>query len=103
MPSQIYQDLREQLDQYSVGFPETESGVEYQLLERLFDEDEARTFLEMSIMAEPADSLAARTGQDVEPLTQRLEGMVDKGLIFRLEKGGVVKYGASAFMVGSYE
>ncbi len=103
MASQLYQDLREQLDQYSVGFPETESGVEVQILERLFDEDEARTYLEMSIMAEPADSLAARTGHDVEPLTERLERMVAKGLIFRVEKDGVFKYGASAFMVGSYE
>jgi len=103
MPSQIYKDLREQLDQYSVGFPETKSGVEYQLLERLFDEDDARVFLEMSMMAEPAASLAARTGQDLELLTGRLERMVEKGLIFRFDKDGVARYGASAFMVGSYE
>ena len=32
MTSKIYHDLREQLDQYSVGFPSTESGVELRIL-----------------------------------------------------------------------
>ena len=41
MPSRIYYDLRKQLDEYSVGFPETESGVEMKILEKLFSEDEA--------------------------------------------------------------
>ena len=38
MPSQVYYDLRDQLDQYSVGFPATESGVEMRILEKLFTE-----------------------------------------------------------------
>ena len=103
MPSQIYKDLREQLDQYSVGFPETDSGVEYKILQRLFDEEEAGTYLNMSMMSEPVETIAARTGEDAAALTKRLEKMVDKGLIFRLRKDDAVKYGAAAFMVGSYE
>lgn len=103
MPSQIYRDLRQQLDQYSVGFPETESGVEYRILERLFDEVEARTYLSLSLMSEPAEAIAAKLGEDLEAVLPRLATMVDKGLIFRVSKGGTVKYGAAAFMVGTFE
>lgn len=39
MPSKIYYELREQLDQYSVGFPTTTSGVEKKILEKLFTEE----------------------------------------------------------------
>ena len=41
MSSRVYHDLREQLDQYSVGFPSTSSGVEMKILEKLFSEEEA--------------------------------------------------------------
>jgi MinD superfamily P-loop ATPase len=39
VPSKIYYELREQLDQYSVGFPTTTSGVEKKILEKLFTEE----------------------------------------------------------------
>jgi hypothetical protein len=45
MPSDVCYQLREQLDEYSIGFPTTESGVEMKILERLFTEEEARMYL----------------------------------------------------------
>jgi Fe-S-cluster-containing hydrogenase component 2 len=103
MPSELYRELREQMDQYSVGFPETESGVEYKILEKLFQEDEARTYLAMSMMSEPAQTIAQRLGEEAQEVSERLERMVDKGLIFKVGKKGVTKYGAAPFVVGSYE
>jgi hypothetical protein len=41
MPSQVYYDLREQLDEYSLGFPSTVSGVEMKILEKLFTQEKA--------------------------------------------------------------
>ncbi len=35
MGADIYGKLREQLDQYSVGYPRTESGVEIEILKKL--------------------------------------------------------------------
>ena len=34
----IYSQVQQQLDQYSIGFPETESGVEIEILKFLYYE-----------------------------------------------------------------
>ncbi len=46
----IYHRLREKLDDIASGFPATESGVEIQLLKRLFTTEEAALFLKLSPM-----------------------------------------------------
>ena len=38
MAADVYTQLREQLDQYSVGFPSTDFEVEMKILEKLFTE-----------------------------------------------------------------
>jgi len=86
MPSQIYYDLREQLDEYSVGFPATKSGVEIKILERLFSEEEAELYLNLSMMLETPESVAQRLGRDPSEVLSLLERMVDKCLIFRMKK-----------------
>lgn len=101
--SDVYQDLREQLDQYSVGFPATESGVELKILKKLFSEEEARMYLNMSMMLETPEAVAARTNQDVEKVRSLLAGMKDKGVIFGVNKEDGPRYGAAPFVVGSYE
>jgi len=103
MSIDLYQDLREQMDQYSIGFPSTESGVEIQILKKLFNEDEAGMYLNLSMMLETAQDIAARTGMEVENASKLLDTMFEKGLIFRTKKAGVVKYGAAPFVVGSFE
>jgi electron transport complex protein RnfB len=103
MTSQIYYDLREQLDQYSVGFPATESGVEMRILEKLFTEEEAAMFLSLSMMLETGESIAQRIGRDPSDVVNLLERMVDRGVIFRLKKGQTAKYGAVPFVAGSWE
>lgn len=103
MPAKVYDDLREQLDQYSVGFPSTESGVELEILEAIFTEEEAEMYLNLSMMLETSQQVADRTGRDPLEVDQILERMVDKGQIFRTRKGDVRKYAAAPFIVGSYE
>jgi electron transport complex protein RnfB len=103
MTSQIYYDLREQLDQYSVGFPSTESGVEMKILERLFTEEEAQMYLSLSMMLETPQAVAQRLGREPSDVASLLEQMVDKGLVFRLKKGEPAKYGAVPFVVGSWD
>jgi hypothetical protein len=41
MAKDIYQELRKQLDMYSLGFPATESGIELKILKKLFRKDDA--------------------------------------------------------------
>jgi Pyruvate/2-oxoacid:ferredoxin oxidoreductase delta subunit len=47
--------------------------------------------------------VADRTGRDPQETADLLEKMSRKGLIFRLRREGAVRYGASPFVIGSYE
>lgn len=41
----IYEQLRQRLDDMATGFPPTENRVEISILKRLFSEEDARMFL----------------------------------------------------------
>jgi ferredoxin len=103
MSQDIFRQLQEQLDQYSVGFPATESGVEIEILKRLFTEEEAAMYLRMSMMLETPESVAGRLKEDPAQVASLLEEMAEKGLLFRTRKGDESKYGAAPFVVGIYE
>ena len=103
MNDDLYRKLQRQLDQYSIGFPETESGIEIRILRHLFSEQDATLFTQMTPMLEPADSVAGRIGRPVPEVAEQLESMAERGLLFRLKKGGTSKYAAAAFVHGIYE
>jgi len=77
--------------------------VELKILKKLFTEEEARMFLNLSLMLEPAQSIAKRIGQDEKGVAALLEHMTEKGLLFRAYKDEIPQYGAVAFVVGIYE
>lgn len=103
MTDSIYERLREQMDQYSTGFPSTESGVEIKILNKLFTEEEAQLYLDLSLLLEAPDSVAARTGRSPEDAAEKMETMAKKGLLFRHTKNGLKRYSAVPFVIGSYE
>ena len=99
----VYRTLQQQLDQYSIGFPRTDSGIELRILRHLFSEQDATLATQMTPRLELPESVAARVGRPVAEVAEQLEGMAERGLLFRLKKGGVSKYGASAFVHGIFE
>jgi len=103
MTQDIYRTLQQRLDGYSLGFPETKSGVELDILRLLFTEEDARLFLAMSPALEAAQSVAARLEQDEDETARRLEEMAKNGLLFRQERNGQVRYGAIPFVHGLFE
>lgn len=103
MTSIVYQKLRKQLDQYSVGYPTTESGIEIKILKKLFTEEEAEIFLQLSMLPETSEAIALRAGSDLSQIDALLDEMSKKGLVYRHIKGGTVKYGAVPFIEGIYE
>jgi electron transport complex protein RnfB len=103
MAKEVYRKLQEQLDQYSVGFPATASGVEIRILEKLFTEEEAEMSLHLSMALETPESVAERTKRDLKAVAALLKCMADKGLIFRWQRADTVKYGAIPFVLGIYE
>jgi Na+-translocating ferredoxin:NAD+ oxidoreductase subunit B len=103
MPEDIFRQLQRRLDQYSLGFPATESGIEITILKKLFSQKDAEMFLNMSPGLEEPASVAKRLGMPVRDVAVQLEDMAHRGLLFRLRKGGSARYGAIPFIHGLFE
>lgn len=103
MPGKIYERLRQYLDQFPLGFPETESGVEMEILESLFAPDEAEMAVRLTPVPEAPGDIAARAGLAMDAVEPLLERMAQKGLIFRIRRKDSVLYNAVPFMIGIYE
>ncbi len=103
MTSDIYRELQERLDYYSVGFPATESGIELKILKKLFSTSDAALFLEMTQKLETSEQIAHRTGRPLAEVAAQLEDMTQRGLLFRLKREESVKYGAIPFVHGLFE
>jgi ferredoxin len=103
MNEAIYRTLQKRLDQYSMGFPATKSGIEIKILKYLFSEEDAGLFLALTPALESPEAVAARLGEPPEKIAALLEDMALRGLLFRLEKKGAVKFGAIPFVHGLFE
>ena len=103
MAAEIYHKLREQMDQYSTGFPASKSGVELKILEKLYAEEDAEIYLDLSMLLEAPDAFAQRTGRSPGETAEKLEDMAKRGLLFRHIKDGNKRYSAIPFVIGSYE
>jgi Na+-translocating ferredoxin:NAD+ oxidoreductase subunit B len=103
MQTDIYRQLQKQLDQYSMGFPATESGIELKILNYLFSEADARMFSALTPMLESSESVACRLNRPKEEVAAQLDAMAEKGLLFRLKKGSESRYGAIPFVHGLFE
>ncbi|NNL42025.1 MAG: 4Fe-4S binding protein, partial [Desulfobacterales bacterium] len=101
--SDIYDQLRQRLDDLATGYPATKSGVEIQILKKLFTVEDAGLFLELSPLLETPDDAASRLGRDPISTAEQMEKMAKKGLLFRQVKGDSKRYAAIPFVVGIYE
>lgn len=99
----VYKRLARHLDNTPGGYPETESGVELRILKQLFTTEEAELDLSLIMMPEPAASIAARAGKDVDQIEPILKEMGKKGLIVHINKKGADTYMLAQFVVGIWE
>ena len=103
MQQDIYHTLRERIDEYALGFPATESGVELEILQRLFSVDEADLYLNMSRNLEPVSAIAERAGRSEDETAAMLAAMTAKGVTFPKVVGEKKFYAAAPFMHGFFE
>ena len=101
--TQIYEKLRARLDDLATGYPATESKIEIRLLERLFTEEEAELYLQLSPLLQKPVDVAQSLGRDPEEIAGMMEHMAQKGLLFRKRKGDLVRYSAVPYVVGIFE
>jgi electron transport complex protein RnfB len=102
----IYRDLQRHLDRQAIGFPATKSGAEIRILKQIFDPDEARLALHLTYKPAPLEricELAVVGGISPDQVEDRLESMVKKGGIERVERDGVRKYRTLPLVIGMYE
>lgn len=103
MQTDIYRQLQKQLDQYSMGFPATQSGIELKILRYLFSEADAMMFTALTPMLENAETVASRLGRPAAEVSAQLDNMAERGLLFRLKKKTESRYGAIPFVHGLFE
>ncbi len=103
MTDPVFRQLQKQLDQYSLGFPETESGIEIHILEKLFSIDHAEIFLQLTPMLETPEAIAPKIQMDTYQAAEVLAEMAEKGLLFSLRKADTIRYGAIPFVHGLFE
>ncbi|MBW1815057.1 MAG: hypothetical protein JRJ39_15745, partial [Deltaproteobacteria bacterium] len=72
--------------------------TEIKILRKLFTEEEASMYLDLTMQLATPESVAERTNRGPQETAELLEKMAKKGLIFRLRREGVVRYGASPDM-----
>ena len=100
----VYEKLRERLDMFPQGFPQTKSGVELKILENLFSVDEAEIALSLRPFPEPVSTIADRMGRDEKDLGERLYDMSKRGLILRFkESEEIIYYFLAPWMIGVWE
>jgi electron transport complex protein RnfB len=103
MSGDVYRRLAQRLDAIPNGFPATESGVELELLAKIFEPEEAALAAEMRLAREPADVIGARAGVDPKTANRTLKAMVRKGQIRAGRKDRKLVFGLMPFVVGIYE
>ncbi len=101
--SDIYEQLRQRIDDMGTGYPATHSGVEIKILEKIFSQADAEMFLMLTPMLEAPTVVAERMKLPENKTAAHLEDMALRGLIFRQKKGDNARYAAVPFVVGIFE
>lgn len=102
--SNPYHKLARYLDTLPAGYPATDSGVEIDLLKKLFTEQEAKLALNLRLISEPTAVIAQRVGWPPEQVETLLDGMAHKGLISVSSDGeDTSRYAVSQFVIGFWE
>lgn len=106
----VYRQLQIQLDQYPIGYPATESGVEIDLLKYFFTPLEAKIALCLTLRSIGVPPIRKRLKKkfniELAPgeLTGILEEMFAKGVIRRSDsRGGPQRYGMAMLAIGMFE
>jgi len=103
MAEDVYRKLAKKLDELPNGFPATDSGVEIEILKKIFTPDEAEMALKIRPLPETAEAIAQRLEKPLREMRSILDKMVGKGQIGCFKFFGQQVYMFFPFAVGIYE
>jgi Na+-translocating ferredoxin:NAD+ oxidoreductase subunit B len=106
----LYRQLQLQMDQYPIGYPPTQSGVEIDILKYFFTPLQAKIALCLTLRSIPVSPIRKRLKNKFnmelspEDLSALLDDMFRKGVIRRSEgNGGAPRYGIAMLAIGMFE
>ncbi len=97
----VYGRLQKRLDRFPIGAPP--APALYEILKRLYTEEEAEIACRMPIRFTDIAGIARRAGKSPDALLPVLERMAEKGLVMDFEHKGEVKYILSPTFLGFFE
>ena len=104
MRDDVYRKLAKVLDTLPNGFPATDSGLELELLEKIFTPEEADLFCDLRLSFETPIQVAERTGRPLEGLDEMLTHMWrEKGQIQGAELGPTRIFKMLPWVIGIFE
>ena len=103
MSEQIYNELRERINEYSIGFNATASKVEIEILTTLFSIEEANMYMNLSRALEPTQVIAEKSGLSEDMVIEILTEMTRKGLTFPITRNDIRFFAAAPFIHGIFE
>jgi electron transport complex protein RnfB len=102
----VYRKLRKHLDQFPIGYPSTDSGVEIRLLKYFFTPEEAEIAMQLTILPQTLEQVhksLEKTGISVDKLERTLAEMGRKGSIYLFKGRGKNYYLNAQLAIGMYE
>ena len=103
MGDDVYDKLADALDKLPNGFPRTESGLELEILRRIFTPEEADIAGQLGRETESYTGISVRLGLDPETARETLSEMAAKSLLWSSDPDGTPHYRLAPWIVGIYE
>jgi electron transport complex protein RnfB len=86
MMKDVYELLREKLDKFPIGMPDSVEAIE--ILKIYYSPEEAELALKLPMLNKSLEDLAAELDEDIDALQQKLDRMAAKGTVYAAEKNG---------------
>jgi Pyruvate/2-oxoacid:ferredoxin oxidoreductase delta subunit len=99
----VYKRLAKKLDELPNGYPETESGIELKILQKIFSPEEAEMALQIKPIPETVEVIAERLGKPVPDMQAILDDMAKKGQIGAFKMFDQQLFMFFPFAIGIYE
>ena len=103
MKTDAYEKLASALDRLPGAFPRTKSGVELQILKKIFSPEEAPLASNLTGASETVDAISERANLPKEETEKRLKSMLKKGIIWGRKSNEIWRFRLAPFIVGFYE
>jgi NAD-dependent dihydropyrimidine dehydrogenase PreA subunit len=99
----VYVQLADALDRLPNGFPRTESGVELEVLKRIFTLEEARIAGMLKREMESIIDISEKTGLDSETAKEMLSSMAKKKMLQTTDRDETPYFRLAPWIIGIYE